>query len=48
MTNQSNDWEFGLRTEGHIGDNGNRESVILGEGKYKYKLSGNDWGDLPD
>ena len=28
MTNQSNDWEFGLRTEGHIGDNGNRESVI--------------------
>ena len=48
MTNQSNDWEFGLRTEGHIGDNGNSESVILGEGNYQYKLSGKDWGDLPE
>jgi DNA-binding beta-propeller fold protein YncE len=41
MTNQSNDWEFGLRTEGHIG-------VTLGEGNYQYKLSGKDWGELPD
>ena len=48
MTNQNNNWEFGLRTEGHIGEARNTESVILGEGKYQYRLSGKDWGELPN
>ena len=48
MTNKEQDWEFGVRTEGHLADPKSSDPVILGENDFKYKVSGQDWGILPD
>ena len=45
-TTHDENWEYGLRTEGHEG--GPEGPVILGEGDFRYEVSGADWGNLPD
>ena len=45
-TTHDENWEYGLRSEGHEG--GAEGSVILGEGDFRYEVSGKDWGNLPE
>jgi streptogramin lyase len=45
---KNHDWEFGIKEEGHTDNSSNTDSVILGEGDFKYKLTGNNWGNLPE
>ena len=45
-TTHDENWEYGLRTEGHEGEAGG--PVVLGEGDFRYEVSGQDWGNLPD
>jgi DNA-binding beta-propeller fold protein YncE len=40
-------WEYGLRTEGHEGAD-SEGPVILGEGEFRYQVSGKNWGNLPE
>ena len=46
MTTHDENWEYGLRTEGH--EEGAEGRVILGEGEFRYEVSGLDWGTLPE
>ena len=45
-TTQGENWEYGLRTEGHEG--GSDGSARIGEGDFIYEVSGVNWGSLPD
>ena len=45
-TTHDENWEYGLRSEGHEG--GAEGPVILGEGDFRYEVSGADWGNLPE
>ena len=48
MTDKNNeDWEYGLNLERLYGKS-DGESVILGEGDFSYKVSGTNWGTLPE
>ena len=44
--NKNPDWEFALNVDREAASN--TGPVILGEGDYKYELSGVNWGTLPD
>ena len=46
MTTQSENWEYGLRTEGHEG--GAEGAARIGEGDFVYEVSGANWGNLPE
>ena len=48
MVDKEQDWEYGLRTEGHGADGGPRESVVIGENGFLYRVSGENWGQLPE
>ena len=48
MEKQGPDWEYGSRTVGHTSDTGTKEPVILGENGFRYQVSGDNWGNLPD
>ncbi len=45
-TTHDENWEYGLRAEGHEG--GGEGPVTLGEGDFRYEVSGANWGNLPD
>ena len=45
-TTHDENWEYGLRSEGHEG--GADGPVVLGEGDFRYEVSGSDWGKLPE
>ena len=45
-TTHDENWEYGLRTEGH--EAGTDGPVVLGEGDFKYEVSGTNWGNLPE
>ncbi len=45
-TTHDENWEFGIRSEGHEG--GGEAPVTLGEGEFRYEVSGANWGNLPD
>ena len=45
-TTHDENWEYGLRSEGHEG--GAEGPVVLGEGDFRYEVSGQDWGNLPE
>ena len=49
MTQQdkTKDWEYGLNLE-RLSGKSDGESVILGEGDFSYKVSGTNWGTLPE
>ncbi len=49
MADKEENWEFGIRQEGHIGDGQESdEDVLLGENGFTYRLSGSNWGNLPE
>ena len=48
MVNNEQDWEYGLRTEGHGTDGETGGPVVLGENGFHYQVSGKNWGQLPD
>ena len=48
MTSKAQNWEYGIRTEGHTADDGTSAPVTLGENGYRYRVSGVNWGVLPE
>ena len=49
MPDKEDNWEFGSQEEGHtVGKDDEIGEVILGENGFTYKLSGKDWGNIPD
>tara|TARA_B100000749_G_scaffold279689_1_gene273289 strand:+ start:684 stop:1718 length:1035 start_codon:yes stop_codon:yes gene_type:complete len=49
MTEKEQDWEFGVRDDGHsITSEADLTPVVLGEGDFRYEVSGKNWGTLPD
>ena len=48
MTKREDDWEYGLRTEGHEATSVLEGPVVLGEGDFRYEVSGRNWGNLPE
>ena len=48
MSDRKPDWEFGLPMEGHAVDGDPGGPVVLGENGFSYRVSGNDWGNLPE
>ena len=49
MTEKEQDWEFGVRDDGHtITSEADLAPVVLGEGDFRYEVSGQNWGNLPD
>ena len=48
MTDKENkDWEYGLDLDRLSGD-ATKNSVILGEGEFLYRVSGENWGNIPN
>ena len=48
MVNKEQDWEYGLRTEGHGTGSDSAGPVVIGENGFHYRVSGENWGNLPD
>tara|TARA_B100000686_G_C16655463_1_gene897890 strand:+ start:131 stop:1165 length:1035 start_codon:yes stop_codon:yes gene_type:complete len=49
MPDKEENWEFGIQEEGHtVGKDDEIGEVILGENGFTYKLSGKDWGNIPE
>ncbi|MDP7486186.1 MAG: peptidyl-alpha-hydroxyglycine alpha-amidating lyase family protein [Dehalococcoidia bacterium] len=48
MTNGEKFQEYGLPRATHEEADGASGSVILGEGDYRYEVTGKDWGNLPE
>ena len=49
MPDKEDNWEFGIQEEGHtVGKDDEIGEVILGENGFTYKLSGKDWGNIPE
>lgn len=46
MTDDIENEEYGLPRSGH--DAGSNGPIVLGDGEYRYELSGENWGRLPD
>ena len=49
MVDKEQDWEYGLRTEGH-GKRRRKHAgpVVIGENGFHYQVSGRNWGQLPE
>ena len=49
MPDKEENWEFGIQEEGHtVSKDDEIGEVILGENGFTYKLSGKDWGNIPE
>ena len=48
MSDRVPDWEFGMPMEGHAVDGDPGGPVVLGENGFSYRVSGKDWGNLPE
>ncbi len=48
MVNKEQDWEYGLRAEGHGAEGGKTGPVVIGENGFRYQVSGENWGQLPE
>jgi len=48
MAEKRVDWETGLPEEGHVLPSGPEGPAIVGEGKFRYEVSGENWGNLPE
>ena len=48
MTEVSEALESGFPREGHRAEDGARGPVVLGQGDYRYEVSGDNWGNLPE
>ena len=48
MVDKEQDWEYGLRTEGHGKEDAVGGPVVIGENGFQYHVSGDNWGQLPE
>ena len=49
MSNEDQNWEFGVRDDGHsIVSETDTAPAVLGEGNFRYEVSGQNWGALPE
>ncbi len=48
MVDKEQDWEYGLRTEGHGTEGDKGGPVVIGENGFNYWVSGENWGQLPE
>ena len=48
MADKEQDWEFGIRTDGHGSSDENTGPAILGENGFQFRVSGDNWGKLPE
>ena len=48
MSSEVEKLESGLPQDGHRATDGLSGPVVLGEGDFKYEVSGKNWGQLPD
>ena len=48
MADKEQDWEYGLRTEGHGTEGGSGGPVVIGENGFDYQVTGENWGQLPE
>ena len=49
MSNEDQNWEFGAKDHGHtVVDETDMAPAVLGEGNFRYQVSGKNWGTLPD
>jgi DNA-binding beta-propeller fold protein YncE len=48
LADREQDWEFGIRTDGHGFSGKNTSPVILGENSFQFRASGDNWGKLPE
>ena len=48
LVDKEQDWEFGVRTEGHGADGESGGPVVIGENGFNYRVSGENWGTLPE
>ncbi len=48
MVNDKENQEYGLPRSGHESTDGPVGPVVLGEGEFRYTVSGENWGHLPD
>jgi DNA-binding beta-propeller fold protein YncE len=48
MTEITEELEGGLPRTGHRADDGPPDAVVLGEGDYRYRVTGENWGRLPE
>ena len=47
MVDKEQDWEYGLRVEGHRAEGYKGGPVVIGENGFHYRVSGENWGQLP-
>ena len=48
MADKEQDWEYGLRVEGHGAEGERGGPVVIGENGFHYRVSGENWGHLPE
>ena len=48
MVDKEQDWEYGLRVEGHRAEGYKGGPVVIGENGFHYRVSGENWGQLPE
>ncbi|MDP6667778.1 MAG: hypothetical protein QF357_10345, partial [Dehalococcoidia bacterium] len=48
MVNTNENQEYGLPRQGHEQSDGPTGPVILGEGDFRYEVTGQNWGNLPE
>ena len=48
MVKEEQHWEYGIKAEGHTDEGQDSDPVILGENGFRYSVSGDNWGNLPD
>lgn len=48
MADKEQHWEYGLKTAGHTEEDQASGPVILGENGFRYSMSGENWGHLPE
>ena len=44
MVDKEQDWEYGLRAEGHGTEGEKAGPVVIGENGFHYRVSGENWG----
>ncbi len=48
MADTEQHWEYGVKTAGHLEKDEASGPALLGEGGFRYSVSGENWGNLPD
>ena len=48
MADKEQHWEYGVKTAGHMEKGLASGPALIGEGGFRYSVSGENWGNLPD